>query len=404
MTSYSYRMIDKYGKVIKGSMEAVNEETVTSALRAQGYIPISVTPQNILTKDINIQIGSPVKPRELSIFCRQFVSILAAGVSIINALDMLHEQTENKVLSKAIQFVQTNVEKGETLAEAMRGQEKIFTKLLVQMVEAGEASGNLEIAFERMSVHFEKDAKIKSQVKKAMIYPSIIGIVSVLVIFLMMVVVIPNFMTMFNGMDIEMPAITRSVLNTSNFIQKWWYLILGGIVGIVIGGILFNRTDKGKHITSRIGLRIPIFGKLTIKSVSASFTRTLSTLLAAGISLIEAIDITARTFDNVIVKNALLEAKEEVAKGVPLSAPIKKAGFFPPMVYHMAKIGEETGNIEEMLEKVADYYDEEVEAASQAFMAVIEPLIIIILAIVVGGLVMAIMQPMLSMYSGIGIS
>jgi len=403
MASYSYRIINKYGKVLRGSMEAANEEIVTSSLRAQGYIPISVTPQNIFTKDLNIQIGNPVKPRDLSIFCRKFVSILAAGVSIINALVMIHEQTENKELSKAIQSVLTNVEKGETLADAMREQERIFTKLLVQMVEAGEASGNLEIAFERMAVHFEKDAKIKSQVKKAMIYPSIIGIVSVFVIFVMMIVVIPNFMTMFHGMDIEMPAFTRSVLNTSNFIKKWWFLIIAAIAGIVVGMILFKQTNTGKHFTGRIRLRMPIFGKITIKSISASFTRTLSTLLAAGIPLIDAIDITARTFDNIIVKNALLEAKEEVAKGVSISVPIKKAGFFPPMVHHMAKIGEETGNIEEMLEKVADYYDEEVEIASQAFMAVIEPLIIIILSLVVGVLVMAIIQPMMSMYSGIGV-
>lgn len=404
MTSYSYRIIDKYGKVIRGSMEAANEETVTSSLRAQGYIPISVTPQNIFTKDLDIQIGNPVKPRELSIFCRKFVSILAAGVPIINALVMIHEQTENKVLSKAIQSVLTNVEKGETLADAMRGQERIFTKLLIQMVEAGEASGNLEIAFERMAVQFEKDAKIKAQVKKAMIYPSIIGIVSVFVIIVMMIVVIPNFMTMFNGMDIELPAFTRSVINTSNFIKKWWYLIIGALVGIAAGIMIFNRTDTGKHFTGRIRLRMPIFGKLTVKAVSSSFTRTLSTLLAAGIPMIDAIDITARTFDNVIVKNALMEAKGEVAKGVSLSLPLKKAGFFPPMVHHMAKIGEETGNIEEILEKVADYYDEEVEIASQAFMAVIEPLIIIILALIVGGLVIAIMQPMMSMYNGIGIN
>ena len=321
---------------------------------------------------------------------------------MINALDMLREQTENKALSQAIKNVQTSVEKGETLAGAMRLEGKIFPTLLIQMVEAGEISGNLEIAFDRMATHFEKDAKIKAQVKKAMIYPMIVGIVALGVIFLMMVVVIPNFMLMFDGMDIAMPKLTQRVLNISEFVQEWWYLIIGLILLFIAGLQLFKRTETGRMLFGKLGLSMPLFGKLTVKSVSTRFARTLSTLLAAGIPMIDAIGITSRTMDNMVVRKALLDAKEDVAKGISLSVPLKRSGIFPPMVWHMTKIGEETGNIESMLDKVADYYDEEVEVTTQSLMAVMEPVIIVVLALVVGVLIMAIMQPMMSMYDGMG--
>jgi len=401
MPSFSYIMIDKNGKEKKGTMEAANEEKVTITLRSEGYIPISVVPQNMMNKDINLTIGNPIKPRDLSVFCRQFVSILAAGVSIINALDMLSEQTENKVLSKAIKGVQIAVEKGETLADAMGAEKKVFPRILIHMVEAGEASGNLEIAFSRMATQFEKDTKIKAQVKKAMIYPITVGLVAIGVVFIMMIVVIPNFMGMFADMDMEMPFMTQMVVNMSNFMKTRWYLIIGVIVAIIAGINFYKKSPSGKVVLGQLGLKMPLFGKLTTKSSSARFARTLSTMLAAGIPMIEAIDITAKTMDNVIVRQALLDAKEDVAKGLPLSIPLKTSGIFPPMVCHMTKIGEETGNIESMLEKLADYYDEEVEVVTESLMSIMEPMIIVILALVVGVLIMAIMQPMMSMYSGL---
>lgn len=402
MESYAYIIIDKNGKEKKGTMEAINEDKVTSSLRADGYIPISVSRQNMLNKDINISIGKPVKERDLSVFCRQFVSILSAGVSIIHALDMLYEQTENKVLSQSIKLVQVAVEKGETLANAMRANKKVFPSILIHMVEAGEASGNLEISFERMAVHFEKDTKMKAQIKKAMIYPIMIGIVAVCVIFAMMILVIPSFIGMFADMDVDLPFMTRFVVNMSNFFTTKWYLILLIIVGIIVSFSIYKKSSSGKMLLGSLAFKLPLFGKLTVKSTSSRFARTLSTLLAAGIPMIEAIDITSRTIDNAVTKSMLSHAKEEVAKGVPLSIPLRRSGIFPPMVYHMTKIGEETGNIESMLEKMADYYDEEVDIATQSLIAVMEPLIIVVLAGFVGVIIMAIMQPLLAMYDGIG--
>lgn len=401
MNSYSYLVIDKQGKEKKGTMDAANEDIVKAFLKAEGNLLISISPQNIFTKDIQINLGNPIKPRDLSVFCRQFVSILSAGVSIINALDMLSEQTENKVLSKAIKNVQTSVEKGETLADAMIAEKKIFPRLLIHMVEAGEASGDLETVFERMAEHFEKDTKLKAQVKKAMIYPMVVGCVAIIVIFVMMLVVIPNFVGIFQDMNMELPAMTRMVIGMSDFVKGKWFLILLVIAFAVFGIYLTKKSETGKFFLGRLALKLPLFGKIITKSNSSRFARTLSTLLTAGIPMIEALDITAKTLDNVIAKQVLFTAKDDVIKGFPLSNPIRVSGVFPPMVCQMIKIGEESGNLESMLEKLADYYDEEVKIATESLTAVLEPMIIVVLALVVGVLIMAIMQPMMSMYTGL---
>lgn len=398
MGGYSYAAVDVNGKERKGKMEAPNEERVYHMLKNEGLVPISIKELTILNKDLNFTIGNPVKPRDLSVFTRQFVSILSAGVPIIKALEMLSEQTENKNLRKAIQSTQILVEKGESLSDAMRNQGKIFPPILINMVDAGETSGSLEIALERVATHFEKDTKVKALVKKAMIYPITVGGVSFAVVVLMLVIVIPSFMNMFEDMDMTMPAVTLAVVAISNFILHKWYLILSVMILIFLGFMVFRSSYSGKMFFASLALKIPLLSKIIIKSSCSRFARTLSTLLIAGIPLIEAIDITARTIDNLIIKKVLLDAKEEVARGVPLSVPLEASGIFPPMVYHMTKIGEETGNFESMLEKIADYYDEEVEIATQSLTVAMEPIIIVVLAVVVGTLLFAIMQPMFSMY------
>jgi len=258
------------------------------------------------------------------------------------------------------------------------------------------------VALDRMAIHFEKEAKIKALVKKAMIYPITVGIVAFAVVILMLIVVIPSFMKMFEDMEMEMPKSTLIVKAMSDFMVQRWYIIFGAIAILVLLIQIFRNSYKGKMFFAKLSLKLPIFGKLTIKSACSRFTRTLSTLLAAGIPLMDAIDITTRTMDNLVIKKILNDAKEEVARGVPFSVPLMSSGVFPPMVYHMTKIGEETGNIESMLTKIADYYDEEVEVSSQTLTAAMEPLIIIVLSVVVGLLIMAIMQPMFAMYDQLG--
>lgn len=401
MASFDYIMIDQKGKERKGSMEGDSIEKVTAVIKSEGFIPLSVKEQNMLTKDIHFHIGGAIKSRDLCIFCRQFGSVLTAGISVIRALQMIGKQTDNIILRDAIREVGTLVEKGETLTDSMRRYNKVFPPILINLVEAGEASGNLTIAFERMAAHFEKEAKLKSIVKQAMIYPIIVCIVAIATICVMMIVVVPNFIRMFSQLDSELPAITLIVVHISNFmVKKWWLLLI--ILFIVIAGFrVFKNSPSGEVLLSKLSLRLPLIGKLIIKTSSARLMRTLSTLITAGISLIDALEITAKTMDNVVVKNCLLNARDEISKGVPLSQPLEFSGIFPPMVYDMIRIGEETGSMEQMLDKAADYYDEEVEAATKALTTVIEPLVIVILALLVGAIIMAVMAPMLQLYGSI---
>lgn len=398
MASYGYEALNSAGKEIKGSVEADNIEAARQALKKQGIQVISIRPQSALTKDINIKVGGYPKPRDMSVFCRQFVSMTKAGVTISEALKMLTEQTENDRLREAAEGVRVSVEKGETLASSLAMYPKIFPSLMVHMVEAGEASGSLDVALERMATQFEKSAKTTAMVKKAMIYPIAVCIVALAVVVVMLVVVIPNYATMFDSLGTELPALTKAVQAASNFIIQKWFILVPAIIAIVVLVKMFAETDTGIHFFDKIKLSIPAFKNLEIKTASAQMARTLSTLLAAGVPLVDAVDIVSNVMSNVYFKEALQDCKNEIIIGQPLSRPLEQSGLFPPMVYHMTRIGEETGATEEMLAKQADYYEEEVEAAVASLMAAMEPVIIIVLAAIVLVLVGACLMPMMTMY------
>ncbi len=398
MAAYGYEALNGAGKTIKGSVDADNIELARQDLKKQGYQVISIKPQSALTKDINIKVGGWPKPRDMGVFCRQFVSMTKAGVTISEALKMLSEQTENDRLREAAEGVRINVEKGETLANSLAAYPKIFPSLMVNMVEAGEASGSLDVALERMSTHFEKAAHTAGLVKKAMIYPIAVCIVAVAVIIVMLVVVIPNYSDMFTDLGTDLPALTKMVQAASNFLIQRWYIVVPLVLAIVIAVKTFAGTNTGIHFFHGLKLKIPMFKNLEMKTAASQMSRTLSTLLAAGVPLVEAVEIVSHTLTNIYYEEAMEDAKNEIIIGQPLSRPIEQCGLYPPMVYHMIRIGEETGNTEEMLTKLADYYDEEVEAAVSAFMAALEPLIIVVLAGIVLVLMGACMLPMLTMY------
>jgi len=401
MATFGYEAVNKAGKTLKGSIDAEDEAKVLAELKAKGLTVVSLKKQSALTKDINIDIGGKPKPRDLSVFCRQFVSMTKAGVSIIEALKMLSEQTENKKLKEAVTKVRVDVEKGEPLADAFSKHPKIFPSLLVNMTAAGEASGSLDVALERMATHFEKSAKTKSLVKKAMIYPLVLCIIMIIVIIIMLVFVIPSYSEMFAELDTELPAITKTMLAMSNFLKTKWFIPVGIVVALFVGLKTFSKTNTGKHVFGKLALLFPLTKNLKKKEASSMMARTLSTMIAAGVPLVEAVGIVANTMNNIWYKEALLDARDQIVMGVPLSQPLETSGLFPPMVYHMTRIGEESGNTEEMLNKLADYYDEEVEMAVQSLMAMMEPLIIVLMAIVVGVMVMSILSPMMSMYNAI---
>ena len=401
MASYKYEVIQADGTKKKGTIEAADIEAATSELRAGGNFVVSLEKANVLNKDIEIHIGKAVKPRELSVFCRQFQSILNAGVTIIDALTMLAEQTENKTFARTIEDVRDAVKKGETLAGAMAAHEKIFPEIMIHMVAAGEASGGLDVAFDRLGTHFEKDSHLKGLISKSMIYPIILICVIIVVVAVMMIKIVPTFTESFDEIGAELPAITVAVMNISDALVHSWYWIVAFVAALVFFIKELKKTEHGAILCGRIVLKMPLFGTLTIKSACSRLTRTLSTLTASGIALVDALIIVERIMSNAIIKQVLKKAQKDVTQGISLSQPLEESGVFPPMVYHMISIGEETGNMEEMLDKIADYYDEEVEMATQSLLAALDPLIIVLLALVVVPIILAVMMPMFSLYNAI---
>lgn len=403
MESFSYKAVSAAGKDVKGSVEAESREEAARKIKEQGLIPVSIGKQGALDKDVNIPIfkGKKIPARDMSVFCRQFASILKAGVSVINALEMLAEQTENKKLKEAIVQTQSNVEKGESLSDSMKLNDA-FPSILIDMVRAGEASGSLENSLTRMAIQFEKDAKLKGIVKKAMMYPIVLLCVMIGVIIVMLTFVIPSFMTMFEDLDSELPVTTRAILAMSDSLKNYWYIYILVIVGIVVGIQMYKHTDDGRHNLDKLKLKIPVFGLLQTKTACASFARTMSTLLQAGMPMIDALEISASTMKNVLFYDGLQKVKNGVSLGLPLSNQLKATGLFPPMVVHMVGIGEETGNVEEMLTNSATYYEEEVEVQTQTLTSLMEPIIIVLMALVVVMLIMAIYQPMIQLYNTLG--
>lgn len=403
MAQFSYQAVEKDGKTKKGNIEAESIDKARSLLRADNLTVIKIGEAGMLNKDINLSFGKKkLKPRDLSVFCRQFLSILKAGVSMIAALEMLSDQTENKILKAAIKSIKDNVEKGDTLSQAMKKQEGIFPSILLSMIEAGEASGSLEVSLERMSEHFEKDARIKGMVKKAFMYPIVLIFVMIAIVIIMLTFVIPQFEAMFKDIGSDLPAITKGALALSESLQNNWLFYIIGIVAIVVAYKVYANTPNGKRVVANLMLKVPVFGMLSVKTASARFSRTLSTLMASGMPLIDSINICANVMDNVLFKDALSETSKQVERGLSLSVPLKQCGLFPNMVIHMIGIGEETGNMEEMLTNVANYYDEEVEMTTQQATALMEPMIIVVMAVVVCLLIAVIYGPMMQLYSDIG--
>lgn len=399
MAVFNYKVVDKNGKNKKGTIEAPNRDGAEKKLKADGYAIMSLTEQN--SPFSGGLIKKKVKSKDLAVFCKQFSAVIRAGVTIISALELMGDQIENKTLQRAVMDAKTYVEKGGTLADALRVNSEVFPPIMINMVAAGESSGNLEICLDRLTEHFEKDNALSAKIKGAMTYPIVVFIVMIIVVIVVMVMVIPNFSSMFAEMGTQLPLATRIMVAASNFIiHKWWLLIII-VAAIVVGCKAFKRSSVGEQLFANMAIKMPIFGNLTIKSACSRFARTMSTLMASGISMIDAVEQVAKMMDNKIIRDGLLDAKTQVAKGIPLSKPLKDMEMLPPMLSAMTKIGEETGDIEEMLSKVADYYDEEVEEATNKLTAAMEPLIMVVLACIVGMIVAAVYGPIMSMYSAL---
>lgn len=397
MSAYTYTAINRSGKRVRETLEAPSLETAKSSLRSTGYTILEIREQTALNRDIDLPfLGNPTA-KDMAVFCRQFVSILRAGVPISTVLTMLGQQTGNKKLAEAIRAMQSDVEKGETLAGSMRRHPRIFAPMLVNMVAAGEESGNLEDSFHQMELYFEKAKRTKGAVIRAMIYPCILLIVMIVVLIVMMTRIIPMFLQTFVDMNIELPFLTQCVMAVSNWFVDWWWLLTIILVALVAGGILFNRMLRGRHFFGLIARKAPAFGRLTVRSTCATFCRTMSLLLASGLTLTEGLDLAASNMGNIYFEEAVRTVRTLVSEGWPLASALQETRLFPPMVTNLAGIGEETGDLQDMLGKVADYYDEEVEEATQRLLTMLEPIIILFMAVFVVIIVLSIFLPMLSM-------
>lgn len=403
MGKYKYLITDKNGKEKHGTIEASSESAAMTKLKSDGSVVLELSEAaDIANASWNITIGNPVKKKDITIFCKQFYSILTAGVTVIDGLRMVQDQTENKYLKAALYNVMVAVEKGDSLAEAMEMEGKVFPSLLIHMVAAGEATGNLEVAFDRICTQFDKDMKLASLVKSAMIYPVVIMVVAIGVIIILMTTVIPNFQETFEQMGEELPALTKMVVGASDFVTDNLVVVLGTIVFLIVFVVCGRKTEPGKQFTSRVSIKIPMFRNFSVKNAAAKFAMTMSTLVMSGVPLVDALEIVGNVIENRVIRKAVKDCREEVMQGIPMSEPLEASGVFPPMVTHMLRIGEETGTTEQMLDKVAEYYEAEVEDATKRLTTAMEPMIIVVLAVIVGGVVGAIMMPMLSIYENAG--
>lgn len=397
MPGFNYTAIDRNGKRVRSSLDASSIETAKSSLRGAGYTILDIKEQTTLNRDIEIPfLGNP-KAKDMAVFCRQFVSILRAGVSVASVLSMLGQQTSNKKLRAAVREMQADVEKGESLASSMRRHPKIFPPILVNMVSAGEASGNLEESFLQMERYFDRSKRTKSRVTSAMIYPCVLIVVMIVVLIVMMTKIIPNFLKAFEEMDAELPKLTLGVMAVCKWFESWWWVPLLVLAALIVGGVLFHRTDKGKHFFGWLARKTPVVGNLTVKTACATFCRTMEVLIGSGLTLTDSMDLAASNMGNIYYLEAIRDARALVAEGTPLRESLVRTGIFPAMVSNLVGVGEETGDLQSMMGKVADYYDEEVDEATKKLLNLMEPAIIIFMAVFVVIIVLAIYLPMINM-------
>ena len=400
MAKFKYRALTTSNEKVEGVYEAKSKDEVLAIISSNGYYPLMVE-EIIESQQINLGFSKKVKLKDMAVFCRQFYTMLDAGVQIDHCLNILSEQLTHPELKKAIAQVEDEVRRGESLSESMSQHNEVFPELLLKMIQSGEVSGNLDTIMLRMSAYYEKESKVSSKVKNAMIYPAILAIVAAGAVTVILTFVMPTFIQMFDENGVELPWLTRALLATSDFMTSQYLLIITTLFLAVFGYRMYAKTDHGKYTLSQMKLSIPILKPLNQKMIVSRFTRTLSTLLSSGIPLAQSIHIVSEVVQNKVAEQALQSVREELVKGEGLSGPILETKIFPPMLSSMIHIGEETGSLDDILAKTADFYDDELEAQIQATTALIEPLLIVVMGIIIATIVLAIMIPMFEMYTQI---
>ncbi len=399
MAVFAFSGRTRTGQAIKGEMEAPNREAVVAQLRRQQVLATSVKSK---AKDIEIKIpgfGGKVSERDLAIVTRQLATMIDAGLPLVQCLNILAQQQENKTFKKTLGDIQADVEAGSTFSAALRNHPKVFSTLYTNMVEAGEAGGILDTILNRLAVYIEKSLTLKKKIKSAMFYPMTIVSVALVVVIFLLLYVIPTFQGLFANFGATLPLPTVIVLELSNFVREYLLYMIGGLVGLIMGIRAYYRTAGGRKRIDGLMLQLPIVGPLIRKVAVAKFTRTLGTLVSSGVAILEGLDITARTAGNTVVEEAVQKARSAIAQGKTIAEPLQESKVFPPMVVQMIAIGEQTGALDRMLNKVADFYEEEVDIAVGTLTSLLEPLMVIFLGVVVGGVVIAMYLPIFKLIS-----
>ncbi len=400
MSTYTYSVRDKSGKVVKGTLEGDSLDAVRGKLSSMGYMVLELSEQGGLAGLSKIKFGTGVKPKDIQIFARQFATMINAGLSLTKCLGILASQTDSAGLRDIIQQVGRDVEAGQSLSDSLGKHPKVFPPIFVNMVRAGETGGVLDEVLVRVADHFEREASLKAKIKSAMTYPASMGGLVLVILVAMLVFVVPTFEKMFESMGGELPAITQFLVDASDFVAG-----LGGLVSLVVavGGYVGFKfwvgTSAGRLVWDTVKLRAPVFGILSRKIALAKFTRTFGTLVAAGVPILSALDIVADTAGNEVVANAVKKTRSAIKEGETIAKPLSESSVFPSMLVQMIAVGEETGALDAMLNKIADFYDEEVSTAVEGLTSMIEPLMMASLGLIVGGMVIALYMPMFSIVS-----
>jgi type IV pilus assembly protein PilC len=400
MPVFEYTARNLKGDLEKGQVDLPTKDDVVAHLRKNRLVVVQVR-QAPKAVSLGGMFKAGVKTRDVVIFTRQFATMINAGLPLVQALSILAQQTENKTLADTTRQVVYDVESGQTLADALRKHPKVFSDLYVNMVAAGEAGGILDTILQRLAEFLEKNDAIIRKVKGAMVYPGVIMSVAVIAVAVLLIFVIPTFQTMFASVALELPLPTRIVIGMSHLLTSYWWVLLG-VIGVSIFGIArYYKTKGGRLQIDSLMLRFPVLGDVLRKSAVSRFTRTLGTLVSSGVSILDGLEITARTAGNMVIHNAVMESRQSIAGGDTIAAPLQRSKVFPPMVISMIAVGEQTGGLDEMLSKIADFYDEEVDAAVSTMLSLMEPVMIVVLGVIVGGMVVAMYLPIFDMVNAV---
>ena len=402
MATFKYAGKNRSGADLKGEIEAADLTAAVTLLRRQGITGAEVKPKS---KEFEFRIPGmhpKVSEKDLVTFTRQFATMIDAGLPLVQCLEILGSQSDNKTFATVINKVRTDVEGGATFAEALRKHPKAFPELYVNMVAAGEAGGILDTILNRLAAYIEKSMALKKKVKSAMVYPSVVIVVAVAVVVLMLLFVIPTFEKMFKDFGGTLPAVTQSVIDLSKFLQGYWWLLLGGIIAAIVGIKRYRASKSGERQLDAMALKLPVVGIIVRKVAVAKFTRTLGTLISSGVPILDGLDIVARTAGNKIIEEAILKTRQAISEGKTIAEPLAQTKVFPAMVVQMIGVGESAGALDTMLNKIADFYDEEVDTAVAALSSMLEPFIMVFLGFALGYIVIAMYLPIFKLASTIG--